>query len=384
MACTFHGFSPESANNQNVCCSSQERFASRIPARDQWILHEAAGAMIPFLSQTILRSVSMFRSNIVHHYISRKPSLKIIDMAEGSKPKGKAPKKQIDFIVTTANPSDASSSKANKKRVRSVAALKSWPERRKKMFQDLESAGTGHGAFAIDQPVQEPAINTEDQQVSVAPPTRKWPERRVKNFQRTEEINTARAEFLIERPEQQAQWSQALPTTTVSGQGGYLSTPRVPPGFTDASPRFSTPYGPLPVRTTPPRDIQVKRNNSDENFTPAGSSISLYRSKESQLLSARRAGRPQFGDAIAYNFSDQNSRLSGESSKKKRMADGAEKDSLHGNGRMVLLTPPTSPQRDAARGRADPFNCYTVEWQPWFDQILHHSKFRLPPDQPLE
>ncbi|CZT18801.1 uncharacterized protein RCC_04645 [Ramularia collo-cygni] len=58
---------------------------------------------------------------------------------------------------------------------------------------------------------------------------------------------------------------------------------------------------------------------------------------------------------------------------KKRMVDGYDKESHHGSGSMVLLTPPASPNTDAARGRADPFNCYNnVEWQPWFDKILHH------------
>ncbi|KXT13745.1 hypothetical protein AC579_10085 [Pseudocercospora musae] len=62
-------------------------------------------------------------------------------------------KKQIDFIVTTSDPNDASNA-ANKKRVRSVAALKSWPERRKKIFEQLESSGSGHGAFLLHEPDQ--------------------------------------------------------------------------------------------------------------------------------------------------------------------------------------------------------------------------------------
>lgn len=62
---------------------------------------------------------------------------------------------ELTFVVTT-NPSDRKSA-ANKKRVRSVAALKSWPERRKRTFAHydhsastggfvLEDAGAGSGS----------------------------------------------------------------------------------------------------------------------------------------------------------------------------------------------------------------------------------------------
>lgn len=61
-------------------------------------------------------------------------------------------KKQMDFIVTTFDPNDKASSRANRKRVRSVAALKSWPERRKKMFGgglEEEVRGKGWGMLSI-------------------------------------------------------------------------------------------------------------------------------------------------------------------------------------------------------------------------------------------
>ncbi|KAK0777837.1 hypothetical protein LTR91_007255 [Friedmanniomyces endolithicus] len=47
----------------------------------------------------------------------------------------------LQFVVTT-NPGEATTA-ANKKRVRSQAALQSWPERRKRNFEQLEGFGTG-------------------------------------------------------------------------------------------------------------------------------------------------------------------------------------------------------------------------------------------------
>ena len=60
----------------------------------------------------------------------------------------KAEDDKITFVVTT-NPYDATSA-ANKKRVRSVAALKSWPERRRKIFENWDQSG--QGGFVLDPP----------------------------------------------------------------------------------------------------------------------------------------------------------------------------------------------------------------------------------------
>ncbi|TKA80797.1 hypothetical protein B0A55_01624, partial [Friedmanniomyces simplex] len=59
---------------------------------------------------------------------------------------------ELQFVVTT-NPGQASTA-ANRKRVRSQAALKSWPERRKRNFEQLEDASTGRGrgAFRVATP----------------------------------------------------------------------------------------------------------------------------------------------------------------------------------------------------------------------------------------
>ncbi|WPH04332.1 Hypothetical protein R9X50_00722100 [Acrodontium crateriforme] len=56
---------------------------------------------------------------------------------------------QLTFLVDT-NPFDATS-KANKKRVRSIAALKSWPERRKRTFEQLEGSGDNTTFFLNPQ-----------------------------------------------------------------------------------------------------------------------------------------------------------------------------------------------------------------------------------------
>ena len=56
---------------------------------------------------------------------------------------------ELTFVVTT-NPYDRKSA-ANKKRVRSIAALKSWPERRKKTFERYDEAGHT-GGFVVDLP----------------------------------------------------------------------------------------------------------------------------------------------------------------------------------------------------------------------------------------
>lgn len=53
--------------------------------------------------------------------------------------------------MVTTNPYDSSNAE-NKKRVRSVAALKSWPERRKRTFEQYEKSGEKPGAFLVEAP----------------------------------------------------------------------------------------------------------------------------------------------------------------------------------------------------------------------------------------
>lgn len=65
-----------------------------------------------------------------------------------SMPDSKKQKEQENVFLVTTNPYDASSA-ANKKRVRSVAALKSWPERRKKTFEQHDQSAR-QGGFVLD------------------------------------------------------------------------------------------------------------------------------------------------------------------------------------------------------------------------------------------
>ena len=57
--------------------------------------------------------------------------------------------KELTFVVTT-NPYERQSA-AHKKRVRSVAALKSWPERRKKTFERHSQSHPNLGGFVLDK-----------------------------------------------------------------------------------------------------------------------------------------------------------------------------------------------------------------------------------------
>ncbi|KAK5727834.1 hypothetical protein LTR17_012377 [Elasticomyces elasticus] len=57
---------------------------------------------------------------------------------------------ELQFVVTT-NPGEANTA-ANRKRVRSQAALNSWPERRKRNFEQLEDAANGQSTFRVATP----------------------------------------------------------------------------------------------------------------------------------------------------------------------------------------------------------------------------------------
>ncbi|TKA64768.1 hypothetical protein B0A55_11314 [Friedmanniomyces simplex] len=101
---------------------------------------------------------------------------------------------ELQFVVTT-NPGQASTA-ANRKRVRSQAALKSWPERRKRNFEQLEDASTGRGrgAFRVatptpparlqkkaqaqkQQPLPEPGSGTIRDLALISPPSSPEPAR---------------------------------------------------------------------------------------------------------------------------------------------------------------------------------------------------------------
>ncbi|KAK4505889.1 hypothetical protein PRZ48_003854 [Zasmidium cellare] len=235
--------------------------------------------------------------------------------------------KQIDFIVNTGNPNDASS-QANKKRVRSVAALKSWPERRKRIFEQLESSsagGSGSGG------------------------------------------SSGQSAFLVETE----------PTTTTFTAG---------PSSTEKKRTASHPTGLVagPPRPAPPPPAKEPTYIG----LGAGSSIALYHDALSRVPATKAAveqvhlihpDTPCQCKQCRSKRRIANTPLGAVSStqhivpdRRKRMADGSEKPmAFVGGGDMAMLTPPSSPGRSPG-GRGDPFNCYPVPYQPWFDHILHH------------
>lgn len=240
--------------------------------------------------------------------------------------------KQIDFIVSTGNPNDASS-QANKKRVRSVAALKSWPERRRKILDQLESSASGQSAFLIDEPLPK-------RRAAPPPPA---PASR-----------------------------QPLSETAVR----FLGPPRPPP-----------PVPPKPRKLSP--ELFIPKTSSPTYLgIGAGSSIALYHEALSRVpptpLAVAQVHTFHAGTPCHCGPCRHKRRLLGTPpgsvsssdyvvpARRKRMADGTEKGGLFG-GDMAMITPPSSPASSPARSQTDPFNCYPVPYQPWFDQILHHS-----------
>lgn len=261
-------------------------------------------------------------------------------------PANKKKPKQIDFIVNTGDPNDASS-RANKKRVRSVAALKSWPERRKKIFEQLESSSAaggsgGQSAFLVET-----------------------------NFVTT---TTSRSTSFTAgpRPSNQMKRTSSRDTSSSTSTAGFVTEP------------------PRPVPPPPPKEPTYIGLG-------AGSSIALYHDALSrvpatkdavklvhlvhpdtpclckQCRSKRRIANTPLGALPSSQYAV--------SEKRKRMADGSEKAMMGFGGDLAMLTPPTSPGPSPSKGKADPFNCYPVPYQPWFDHILHHSRwFSIPRD----
>ncbi|KJX92127.1 hypothetical protein TI39_contig5912g00002 [Zymoseptoria brevis] len=262
-------------------------------------------------------------------------------MAEKSEKRVPKAPKQIDFIVTTSNPKNDAN---NKKRVRSVAALKSWPERRKKIFEQLENSGTGQGAFVVNEPE---------------------PERQVKRVAR-----------------KKAESSQ-------SSRSDGPSAPRVPPGLPD-QPR----HAPMPIvfdessRTSSysTGGVNVEFTQAQQDDMSADSAVTLYRrtlptlplpalpSPDHHLhqglipCPCTQCRDVRRREALANEDATETTREVSRT-RPKRMADGSEKVPRYS---MPLLTPPASPGVGPGRGVGDPYNCYPVEYQPWYDEILHH------------
>ncbi|CAK3878385.1 Hypothetical predicted protein [Lecanosticta acicola] len=220
--------------------------------------------------------------------------------------------KRIDFIVNTGNPSDA----ANKKRVRSVAALKSWPERRRKIFEQLESTSTGgRGAFLVEEPkkkVSKTTTTTTTTVERVAGPPRPG-----------EEIVTA-----VTDSHHHQSWS--APTSN----GYHL--------YHDALSRV------------PATAKAVEQVHAVHRDTPC----SCPQCRHKRKLANRLLKSDLNADRAVPE--------------RKKRGVGASEKAMVFSGNMAMITPPSSPDWAVSAGRTDPFNCYPVPYQPLFDQVLHH------------
>lgn len=234
--------------------------------------------------------------------------------------------KQIDFIVNTGNPNDASS-KANKKRVRSVAALKSWPERRKKTFEQLESTSSGQSAFLVEPEPSSSAI--------AGPSSKKQSTKRPSR----EDAPTSGPVVVAGPPRPKPPPPAKEPTFIGLGAGSSMTL------YHDALARV------------PATKAAVNLVGTIHPDTPC----QCFECRDKRRIANTPLGAVS---STQYVVPD----------RKKRMADGTEK-SMPFSGDMAMITPPSSPGSSPSRGRQDPFNCYPVPYQPWFDHILHHSKF---------
>lgn len=185
------------------------------------------------------------------------------------------------FVVTTGNPNNKRQSKEHKKRVRSQAALKSWPERRKKTFERHGHTNPNLGGFVLERP---PLVAGPSRPKLVTPPS-------------------------TDTPDEEPLFEKCVRATDPSCNCVHCRTER--------RYRFGPSHG------------QVVRH------------------------AAALRGR-------------------------KRAADGSVKAGTFEND-LAMITPPSSPRTPSPlsvvknSGKAEPFNCYPVEYLPWFDRVLHHS-----------
>ncbi|EME47330.1 hypothetical protein DOTSEDRAFT_41753 [Dothistroma septosporum NZE10] len=231
--------------------------------------------------------------------------------------------KQIDFIVSTGNPNDKSQA-ANKKRVRSVAALKSWPERRKKIFEQLETSGSGQGAFLVEPGPKRKATS---------PPKQSQPEPVAAG------PSTARGE-----PPAVAPGPALLPATPPAKESTYVGT----------GPGSSIALYHAALAKVPATEAAVAQVHAVHTDTPCHCP---------QCRHKRKVANTTLGSINSTRYIV--------SKRTKRMADGTEK-AMPRAGDLAMITPPSSPESSPSRGKCDPFNCFPVAYQPWFDHILHH------------
>lgn len=205
-------------------------------------------------------------------------------------------KTDFTFVVTT---SASKQTAEDKKKVRSAAALSSWPERRKRTFEQVDEGETGQGKFFLDTSYEA-----------------RQPQARKKS-----------------RAERNGR-STAVPQPT-----GYTRDGNLDGSFRVALDAVQPlvgvgEYGSPPSQCTRPTSPKVPC------YCPQCD-------PKRSLLYAYRQPQQTYG-------------LGGQGGSKRP-------------GDLALTTPPATPSPSpCVTDMADPFNCYPVEYQPWFDRVLHH------------
>jgi hypothetical protein len=239
------------------------------------------------------------------------------------------PKRQIDFIVTTTNPKHDTD---GRKRVRSVAAHKSWPGRRKKAFEQLESSG----------------VTIRDESVT----TGRVAKRRIskvgpKTWSPNDVVTAGGDHDQASNCSSSPELAIVTPSTTsVRDDGDTLGSFRA---------LYNRLAAYLPRELLSVSDDHFINNDTaccwcaqcrnGGSWSPSGSPVTA--TEEMMQLLAPISPRRTAGKSV------RNSRCV---------------------RRYMLVSPPRSP----SGGRVDPFNCYPVQYLPWYDQILHHSKSPAP------
>ncbi|KAI7095233.1 hypothetical protein KC343_g22905, partial [Hortaea werneckii] len=210
------------------------------------------------------------------------------------------------FVVTT---SASKQTAEDKKKVRSAAALSSWPERRKRIFEQVDERQAGQGKFYLD------------------------------TSHRARQPSTTR---------KKARAEQTSSSTAVSQPAGNFKDGKVN-GSLQLAPGVIQPlvkrgeYGSAPTQCTRPNSPKIPCNCQQCD--------------------------PKFSHWKAWG----NGRAS------ETYGLGVQ-EGLKRPGDLALATPPATPgPSPCVTDMADPFNCYPVEYQPWFDRVLHHMLTEFAP-----
>lgn len=232
---------------------------------------------------------------------------------DASSPEEERETSKFQFVVSTT-PAEARS-KANQKRVRSVAALKSWPERRKKTFEN-QDASSQRGGFVLD--------------TTVAAPKTAGPSR---------------------------------PPAPESKKRKHSPDPE------HAVLRGVAVAGPLEAAWPPADEDLFERCTRAEN--PGCNCVHCrterrYRFGPSQGETTRHVAFPAGLDTEGRAPK----RIAGGQAKLPAGDLAMVTPPSSPGPRPVAAPPPTAVVNNV--GRAEPFACYPVPYRPWFDRVLHH------------